>query len=735
MQGIFIGEEEISVAEFVGKGAEGEVYAIKGRTGQAVKIYNINLRPKREGKVRAMVGQGLAVKTDLIAYPCEVVTDHRGNFLGFAMRLVSGYFPMHELYSPKSRKRYFPKSDYRFLVHAALNVARAVGKVHQSGCVIGDLNHSGVLIAMDSTVALIDADSFQFSLNGKSYPCVVGVPDFTPPELHGKNFASIERTIEHDNFGLAVAIFHLLFMGRHPYAGRYKGPYISMGDAIAQNRFAFSLTRQSATQTTPPPGALTLDLFPEPITRAFENAFGLIPSARPSALDWINALNKLEGSLNRCSKVKTHYYPINVGGCVWCKLNSGSGFDMFPDLTVVEQHSPVDERETEQAIREILAFRFPTVVDLLPIVPVPPGVSKALRQAKMEKLRLTSLGLLLVGAAVAGFIYASSIWFVWIGIAIWGWVTLSDGEDYPVVFQIAFEKADERVQLELDRFLHRNGMIEVMMVHGDLDAAIVAYKGHDEALTRELSVMKSSRESRQRQAYLDSFSIRRASISGIGSAKTAALISFGIETAADVNQYAVERVPGFGKVMTGKLVAWRRRIESGFNYDPTSNAQDLIDEKMLRGLFAADKAKLKSMILNGLGSLRNARARLDTLPAKARSDRALKEALAVRVQAEKDLRKMGSSVPISTVSLTAVSSGYAPQPPKAPRIATVTKPPASRVTRPTPPHVTTRFGTPMCPLCRSSMRQRSGRYGQFWGCSRYPSCKGTRKHDHHSHII
>ncbi len=314
MQEIVIGKDRFSVAELIGKGGEGEVYTIKERSGLAVKIYNSSLRAKREGKVRAMVGEGLAVKTELVAYPGEVVTDNRGNFLGFVMRLVSGYRPLHELYSPKSRQRHFPKSDYRFIVHAALNVARAVGKVHQTGCVIGDLNHSGVLVAQDATVALIDADSFQFSLNGKLFPCVVGVPDFTPPELHGKNLASVERTIDHDNFGLAVTIFHLLFMGRHPYAGRYKGPDISIGEAIAQNRFAFSLTRQAATQTTPPPGALTLDIFPDAISRAFERAFGLTPSARPSALDWIHALNTLEGSLNHCSKVKTHYSPAPLVG-------------------------------------------------------------------------------------------------------------------------------------------------------------------------------------------------------------------------------------------------------------------------------------------------------------------------------------------------------------------------------------------------------------------------------------
>lgn len=181
MQEIRIGKRRFSVAELIGKGGEGEVYAIQGQSGQAVKIYNADLRSKREAKVRAMVGQGLAMKTDLIAYPGEVVTDNRGNFLGFVMRLVSGYRPLHELYSPKSRQRYFPKVDYRFLVRSALNVASAVGKVHQTGCVIGDLNHSGVLVAQNGTVALIDADSFQFRLNGSFYPCVVGVPEFTPP--------------------------------------------------------------------------------------------------------------------------------------------------------------------------------------------------------------------------------------------------------------------------------------------------------------------------------------------------------------------------------------------------------------------------------------------------------------------------------------------------------------------------------------------------------------------------
>ncbi len=661
-----------------------------------------------------MVREGLASKTDLVAYPGEVVTDRSGNFLGFVMRLVSGYRPLHELYSPKSRQRYFPKADYRFIVHTALNVARAVGKVHQTGCVIGDLNHSGVLVAQNGTVALIDADSFQFSLNGTSYPCVVGVPDFTPPELHGKNLAAVHRTIEHDNFGLAIAIFHLLFMGRHPYAGRYNGPDISMGEAIAQNRFAFSRLRQAATRTVPPPGALTLDMFPAAVSGAFEKAFGLTPAARPGALDWVHILGALETSLNRCSRVKTHYFPGTAGSCIWCKLTASSGFDMFPDLTAVEPNLPSDARGTEQAIREILAFSFPTAADLLPAVSVPGGASTSLRDARSGKIGKAILGLSLIGGSLAGFIYIPAAWIAWAGLAFWGWVAFSNRETETGPFLQAFKNADERVQRELDNFVRRNGLAEVMKVRGDLDAAISAYKGHDDALARELTKLKASRESRMRQAFLDSFPVRSANIPGIGPAKTATLISFGIETAGDVTQLSVRRVPGFGDVLTGKMVAWRRSLEARFRYNPAPNAQDVADERALRARFAAEKAKLESTIRNGLGTLRNAKARLAALPTKAKSDGGLIDALAARARAEQDLRELGTSVPASTVALTV-------PPPRQPLAQQPSSPKAA-----SPAPVVRTPGTPPCPRCGGPMRRRSGRYGQFWGCLKYPVCKGTR---------
>jgi len=32
----------------------------------------------------------------------------------------------------------------------------------------------------------------------------------------------------------------------------------------------------------------------------------------------------------------------------------------------------------------------------------------------------------------------------------------------------------------------------------------------------------------------------------------------------------------------------------------------------------------------------------------------------------------------------------------------------------------------ICPKCGSEMKIRNGRRGEFWGCSKFPRCKGTK---------
>lgn len=700
----------------IGKGGEGEVFAVENKPDSAVKIYKSELRVKREPKVRAMVLADLADTTKLVAFPAAIATDGKGGFLGFVMRLVSGYRPIHELYGPKSRKVHFPKADYRFLVRAALNVSNAVVKVHQSGCVIGDFNHSGVLVSNEATVSLIDADSFQYSRDEKLFPCVVGVPDFTPPELHGADLSTVRRTETHDNFGLAVAIFHFLAMGKHPYAGRFADGDISMSDAIAQHRFAFSLVRASETRTTPPPGSVSLEDFPPQVASAFEAAFGENPAVRPSAATWATLMKELEQALSHCGKVRTHYYPSAASSCLWCRVAGQSGVDMFPDLLgPTPQIVPGGPFEIVRIAAQFAAIKLPDPASLLPTWSGQiTTASEAVAAANRSRTAHRALGAVALIAAVSGFLAAANFAIVWIGIAIFGLIRLFSGSVVQAPFKTAYDDADTRVRLLQQGFVDRLGVSELVTVKTDLETWITSYRGLDRDLAQNIQKLKASREARKLEEYLDRFLIRRASISGIGAAKTATLASYGIETASDIKSDAVRAVPGFGEAMTAKLLAWRKTHEDRFTYNSIPDASDVQAENAVRANWTARRADLQVKIRSALAALQTGPQQVAV---RARNgDPALMDALAKRAQAAHDLISLRVPVP-ATAPFTVQIRPPAP-------------PASSPNTTPRPPSVAS-TSAPNCPQCGSPMQRRTARKGhragnKFWGCSRYPTCRGTR---------
>ena len=194
-----------------------------GQAGFCAKIYHAPLSPERADKIRLMASQQAPALTSVASWPVDLITDAKGQVVGLVMPRVDGKKDVHKLYSPKSRRREFHRADWRFLVRTSANIARAFAQLHQHGCVIGDVNHGSVLVAQDARVTLIDCDSFQVVSGSRRYLCEVGVDNYTPPELQGRPLVGVVRTPDHDNFGLAVMVFNLLMMGRHPFAGRYGG--------------------------------------------------------------------------------------------------------------------------------------------------------------------------------------------------------------------------------------------------------------------------------------------------------------------------------------------------------------------------------------------------------------------------------------------------------------------------------------------------------------------------------
>src|SRR5262244_2321683 len=258
----------------IGAGAEGEVYEIQDNSDLVAKVYHEPPPPEKAEKLVALSRLGNERLFNLSAWPVSTLRDTPdGEVLGFMMKKISQAEEVHALHSPKSRLQKFPEASWAFLIYVAANIARAVAAIHEHGLVIGDVNPKNILVTKKATVYLLDVDSFQVSVEGKTYRCEGGFPEYTPPELQGVAFRDVDREQEHDCFGLAVVIFQLLFLGRHPFSGRFLGPgEMPLERAIREFRFAYGADAVMR-KMRQPPGAPALDSIPSMIEDLFRRAF------------------------------------------------------------------------------------------------------------------------------------------------------------------------------------------------------------------------------------------------------------------------------------------------------------------------------------------------------------------------------------------------------------------------------------------------------------------------------
>ena len=212
---LFVDGKPLPIGKRIGKGGEGEVYIVANDANARHQDLHRGRRScARSEDRRHDPTWDLRSRRSLVAFPIAIARDQSGRFKGFVMHFVRDHKPFFELYGPGARKQQFPGADYRFLARAALNTAKAIAAVHKAGCVIGDINHSGILVSNKANVALMDADSFQVIDGSNRYLCRVGVPEYTPPELQGVKLGDVVRTANHDAFGLAIAIFQLALHGQ-----------------------------------------------------------------------------------------------------------------------------------------------------------------------------------------------------------------------------------------------------------------------------------------------------------------------------------------------------------------------------------------------------------------------------------------------------------------------------------------------------------------------------------------
>ncbi|MBL6936623.1 MAG: hypothetical protein ISS15_11750 [Alphaproteobacteria bacterium] len=612
----------IALGEEVARGGEGAIFRVSTDSALLAKIYLKDPTTEKADKVRAMAAPSGSTDAlrKVVAWPLDALADGQRTIRGFNMSRVAARSDTHTLYSPKSRASSFPEADFRFLVHVAANMARAFAVVHSEGHVVGDVNHAQALVGKDGRVVLIDADSFQVRLNGRVFPCDVGTPLFTPPELQDRPFRGLARTPNHDLFGLAVLIFHLLFMGRHPFAGVWSNlGEMTIERAIKDGRFAYG-ARATSLNTKRPPGTLELNTFGTGIASLFEAAFS--NDARPSALTWSYALDALGKTLRQCTVSSAHFYPSPSLHCPWCALEKVTGTRLFGTRITIGA-GPVDVGSLWRAVESVpRPANDPALPSEVPWVPPPNAPSEISRSRQV-----ISGVLVLLGFAA----FAQSVPLLGMALmvaALFVWPRLSAARKA----EIATRRANAAAQWKmlLAKWKAEASVAAFDRLKSDLVSTRAKLLDVPAEKSRRMAKLQQEREQHQRSRYLDRFRIDRSKIPGIGAGRTAILASFGVETADDIDR-RIEAISGFGPTLCATLYAWRTMHEGNFRFNPSEPIDPAEvrrvegDVTALQGAYSAALREGAAHLIRIADDTKLARARLSPLLAAAWNELKLAE--------------------------------------------------------------------------------------------------------------
>lgn len=598
----------------LGKGGEGSVFDVDSDQRIVAKIYHKDKAPNqsKQQKLEFMARSGSANLHKYVAWPSSTLRESRnGPVVGYLMPRVSKSTPVQMIYSPAHRKQDLPKAGWDFLIYVARNVAAAFDVIHVAGHVLGDVNQGNVMVAGDSTVKLIDSDSFQVNANGTLHRCEVGVAHFTPPELQGiSSFAGVTRTANHDNFGLALLIFHILFGGRHPFSGVPKRN--GVGDALENDikEFRYAYARDANSRgISPPPRSISAGILPQVMENMFHVAFteSGAKSVRPTARQWVQALDHLRGELRRCSTSKMHVFPGHLSTCSWCALEQ-QGVIYFVDLgsVHVQGANGFDIARVWAAIEAVPMpgpAKIPNIVTSAFVAkPLPPEAISSSAGPVAIRLGVIILGVIL-------FATFPKLILLWIFLAWWGW-TLGEPSENKVLAAERMQRMQLRDQVKRE---HEQLLRQLRAATGPegfqaKKAALTKLRDEYRALgdseRREMDRLNDTARERQKKHFLEKFFIDSASIPGVGPARKAALRSFGIETAADINKRDVMEIRGFGEGLTRAMLDWRATCERRFTFNPAIAVTNA-DKNTVRAKYGAEAMRLEKSLATGLLELKS----------------------------------------------------------------------------------------------------------------------------------
>jgi TonB family protein len=344
------------LGEEIANSGEAKVWRTN-QNGYLAKIYH-SPTPERVQKLAVMIANPPTEPNSHLhhvsfAWPKSGLKNAQGDFVGFLMPEIKDGKELIDVYNPRRRKALKLEIDWRFLHTTALNIVSIIEALHAAGYVLGDIKPQNILVNNRALPSIIDTDSFQVinPKNGKVYYCLVGSPGYTPPELMGKDFASIEQTEVHDRFRLGVIIYQLLFGGNNHFQGKWTGAGEPPEPDEIIRRGLWLYSPNSLIE--PVPRTIPMIIVHPAIRECFLKCFNdghKNPNLRPTAREWLEALRTGNDNLTICGRVDSHYYSRTFGKCYWCDRSTNLGVDIFPGVVKAKPSVVVESTSQPQVI-------------------------------------------------------------------------------------------------------------------------------------------------------------------------------------------------------------------------------------------------------------------------------------------------------------------------------------------------------------------------------------------------
>jgi DNA-binding helix-hairpin-helix protein with protein kinase domain len=214
------------LGELLGKGGEGRVYLLGAHSDALVKLYHPNVlngarSNATRAKLEAMIANPVMQKTSCFAWPRMLVFSKRGDWIGYAMRRVTGH-QLQTLCQPLLIGERLPHWSRAEVITCALSFVDVIRSAHRQGIILGDINPANFLIDPHTCqVGAIDCDSYQVRGQDQTFMCPVGIPMLLAPELLARDYGRTERTPQQELFSVAIMLFRMFMLGLHPYSRTY----------------------------------------------------------------------------------------------------------------------------------------------------------------------------------------------------------------------------------------------------------------------------------------------------------------------------------------------------------------------------------------------------------------------------------------------------------------------------------------------------------------------------------